>query len=276
MNNLQEAINLLKIYAEIADDYGDYKTADKCYQLLREAESLSNSNIKTAAVKLAFFKKIFRGIKNIGKAIDRTVRKIIPGGWATVLTAVAAPYLSKLPVKMKGIGGKVLNFVKSGGDPMTLLNNANPMVQQAAQMFISQAQQAKQTQGFSAQPPSMQEQWAAGMQAGASPTMQGTLPIMGYQQQQQNQSSYQPYYSVEAQVYNVFNDTSNKLKSANAQTAPAIINEYKTKMQQLSNQAMQQTNVPGGQKQTPETVLMIPTYNDLLKRNYPQFSNLIS
>ena len=142
MNDTKEITNILNTYAQIADDLGDYKTADECYELMKEAETFENSSIRTAAIREAFFKKLWKGIKNVGKAIDRGVRKIVPGGWGTVLGLVAAPYLAKLPAALKGTGGKVLDFVKSGGDPTTLLNSSDPFVQQAASLFMSSAKGA--------------------------------------------------------------------------------------------------------------------------------------
>ena len=142
MNDTKEITNILNTYAQIADDLGDYKTADECYELMKEAETFENSSIRTAATREAFLKKLWQGIKNVGKAIDRGVRKIVPGGWGTIIGFVAAPYLAKLPASMKATGGKVLKFVQSGGDPTTLLNSTDPLVQDAAKMFMSQAQSA--------------------------------------------------------------------------------------------------------------------------------------
>lgn len=222
MDNLNQLIDTLNKYAQIADSIGDYKTADKCYELLKEAENFNNSNIRTAAIREAFFRKLFRGIKNIGKAIDRGVRKIVPGGWGTVLGLVGAPFLAKLPLNLKGLGGQVLNFVKGGGDPMTLLNNASPEVRQLAQDFISQSKQAGQQQAATtpqtgSQQQTYQQQAAMGMQSGASPFMSNFLGLQGNQQAQ-----VQP--SLEMFASNNYNSTANQLDQRHLKLLQQLFN----------------------------------------------------
>ena len=259
---INQITNIIKIYADIADEIGDYKTADECHALLKEASEFNN-NIRTAAIKTAFFKKLFRGISNIGKNIDRTVRKMIPGGWMTVITAVGASYLAKLPMNMKGVGGKVLDYVKQGKNPMDLLKNANPMVQKAAQMLISQA---KNTPNFAAASPTVGEQQAAGMQSGTSSTMQGFLPIQGFT------PSTQPQYSYETSIYNAFNNLRNKLKSNTA--TQADITNYKTQTQNIINQIVKERG-PANTRQLSEAESTLPVYTQLLKQEFPNFSQYL-
>lgn len=179
MNELKDYISTIKLYGELADSFGDYKTADECYALLKEAEAISN-NIRTASTKTAggLFRGIGKAIKNIGRQIDRTVRKVVPGGWGTVIGLAAGPVLGKLAPALKGVGSKVLNFVASGGDPMSLLGpGVKPEVRQIANMFLQQAQTQGVQAGQGGMPvmttdagqPGAAQSGFAGLQTGTTP-----------------------------------------------------------------------------------------------------------
>ena len=292
MNEINDHIKILQKYADLADSIGDYKSADECYKLLKEAQSYQNSNIKTAMVKTAFFKKLFRGVKNIGRGIDRFVRKNL-GGWSTIAMIAAAPYLSKLAPQLKGIGKQIVDAVKGGKNPLDLLKSQNPLVAQLANNFMQTMQQTQ------AQPQQFPEQFA--MQPGVAPGLQGYLPSMGgqmYGGATPAQQSYFNYstdpaafqqamggisasatpqsYSESAQAEKVFQDTFRLIQTNPKANPQQILQTYKTNMQNIVNTAKSKSQVPPGQQQTTPLEQAMPGYNTAIRNILPpQFKNLI-
>ena len=107
MENYNEQLEMLKTYASFYDAIGDYNSADECTDIMIKISSMQNQNIKTAFLKgleRKFRKTFVDPIKKLGKGIDKFVRKSIPGGWFTVITAAVA---------MGAFGSQHAKFVKN-------------------------------------------------------------------------------------------------------------------------------------------------------------------
>lgn len=145
MEDLKFSLTVLNNMLKTAHNLEDTESIDEINTLIKEAENFDH-NIKTASVKVAFLRRLFKGI-------DKFVRKNL-GGWATVIGLVGAPYLAKLAPNMKGFGKQVLDFVKKGGDPTTLLTNPNQFLANAARQYVADATAAgaKQPGGTVASP----------------------------------------------------------------------------------------------------------------------------
>jgi hypothetical protein len=165
MNDIKETIQLIKYCADYADYIGDYKTADKAYELLKEAENFSD-NVRLASTREAKF--------NLGKgwrSFERGVRKTVPGGWAGLgLMAAggglfgsgAKNFLTKgLGSLTKGLGGKLpVNFgdamkkyLASGGNIGSVLG-LDPTLSAGLQQALAGGQAGDMTgqQGMPGQP----------------------------------------------------------------------------------------------------------------------------
>lgn len=237
-NKLENYISTLNQYAEFADKIGDFESADRCVELLKEAENYNNSNIKTAMERTAFFKKIFRGIKNIGKGIDKFVRKNL-GGWTTIAAIAAAPYLAKLAPQLKGIGSQVVNAIKAGKNPMELLQSKNPLVAKIAGDFLNNMKSQAGAAGGQA------IDTGQGQPGQGQPTSftfgQGFVPTTGAQGQPQSATVLT---NPQGLLIQFRNDSVSRLMNTKNQTeAQAIFNQIKRDgVTNLSNRMKSTTN----------------------------------
>lgn len=249
MNNseYQNLISNLKTYSEIADILGEYKLADECHILLKQAENFNNPNVKTAMDKVAFLRKLKKFVSKVGKGIGGLLKNpLIIGLAATFLTGGAgAAFMAKLGPMAKNLAPKALKFLQSGGKIESLLQSVDPNVREFATKFL---QEAKTTQT---------QQAPQGMQAGMSQTLQNQTATMGYQP---------PVNETNAQaIQTIFNEAVNALPRSTPQTINNVINTFNTRVQQILNQEIQRikTSYPGQAIPT-EQSLMIPQYRSML------------
>lgn len=255
MNNseFKNLISELEVYAKLYDNFGDYKTADECYELLKIAESYSSSNTRLAMEKVAFFRKLKKFVSKVGKGIGKVLKNpIFLAAATTLLTGGAgAAFLAKLGPAAKAIAPKVLNFLQSGGDPMSLLGpNVDPNVRDLATKLIAETKSGQQ-------PSQYQEQVARGMQTGMSDTMAKATSTMGFPSTI-NQTSAQA-------ITDAFNIAVNNLSRATPQTVNNIINTFRTQAQAILQQEIQLQKTKNPNALTPtEEDLKIPQYIQIL------------
>lgn len=255
MNNIEldKLISEIKFYAYIADNIGDYKTADECYELLKIAENFNNSNIRTAMEREAFFRGLGKKLKGLAKGLGKVLKNpLFLAAATTLLTGGAgAAFLSKLGPAAKALAPKVLNFLQSGGDVNSLLGpNVDPNIKDIASKLIAETKSGKQT-------PSYQDLVARGMQTGMSDTMAKATSTMGFSPttDQTNQQA----------LTTAFNTAVNNLARATPQTVNNIINTFKSQAQQILNQEIQLQKTKNPNALTPtEQDLKIPQYIQIL------------
>lgn len=240
MNNIEldKLISEVKFYADIADNIGDYKTADECYEFLRIAQLYNSSNTRLAMEKVAFFRRLKKFVSKVGKGIGNVLKNPI------VVAALTG-----------GFGGalapKLLNFLQSGGDITSLLNpNVDPNIRDLATKLIEKTKSGQK-------PPSYQDLVARGMQTGMSDTMAKATSTMGFSPtiDQTNQQA----------LTTAFNTAVNNLARATPQTVNNIINTFKSQAQQILNQEIQLQKTKNPNALTPtEQDLKIPQYIQIL------------
>lgn len=237
-SEFKNLISELEVYAKLYDNFGDYKTADECYELLKIAESYSSSNTRLAMEKVAFFRRLKKFVSKVGKGIGKALKNPL------VIAALTG-----------GFGGalapKLLNFLQSGGDLMSLLGpNVDPNVRDLATKLIEKTKSGQQ-------PTQYQEQVARGMQTGMSDTMAKATSTMGFPSTI-NQTSAQA-------ITDAFNIAVNNLSRATPQTVNNIINTFRTQAQAILQQEIQLQKTKNPNALTPtEEDLKIPQYIQIL------------
>lgn len=212
-----EEIDILIKYASIFDKTGEFKNADECYQIL-ELHNDNQSNFNKYALRFrnplkdierSLRKNIWDPIKELGKKIDQTVRKYVPGGWVTVITMAAGA----------GVLGKdaaiaVKNFIGKGGKLETWATKGTVAQKAAAKAVLDYAEKEVMNKAQALQ---------GGDQSGSA-SGGATLPIGSYSAG----SVFGPYGATQVRSEKdnkLSNITSRLYNAANEQTAKTEWNQ---------------------------------------------------
>lgn len=143
MEKYSDYADSLIICANFFDAIGDFESSDEITNVLIKLSEYQNQNIKTAIrfrnplkdVERAWRRNVLDPIKKALKKVDRWVREKIPGGWVTVIGAVAAAGV--IPGFNFNAISKV--FSKAGGSVEKLLNG-NTTEQMVGKALVNTAE----------------------------------------------------------------------------------------------------------------------------------------